>query len=122
MDAASRGAKAAQGTVVGILPGTDDEVMSAAVDIPIITGMNEARNNINVLSSRVLFFVGMSAGTASELALALKYKRAAILVCQREDVVHVFAAMSSSKLEIATDAASAVASAKRILAGGEETP
>lgn len=122
MDAASRGAKAARGTVVGILPGKDDKAMSAAVDIPILTGMNEARNNINVLSSRVLFFVGMSAGTASELALALKHRRPAILVCQREDVVRVFAAMSFSKLEIATDAASAVESARRILAVGEETP
>ncbi len=122
MDAASRGAKSAQGMVVGILPGIDDEEMSAAVNIPIITGMNDARNNINVLSSQVLFFVGMSAGTASELALALKYKQPAILVCQPEDVVHVFAALSSSRLEITTDAASAVASAKRVLAGGEETP
>ena len=122
MDAASRGAKSARGTVVGILPGTDAKKMSTAVDIPIITGMNDARNNINVLTSQVLFFIGMSAGTASELALALQHKKPAILVCQREDVVHVFAAMSSSRLEIATDAASAVASAKHILAGGEETP
>jgi uncharacterized protein (TIGR00725 family) len=119
MDAASRGSRAAQGTVVGILPGTDEEGMSAAVDIPIITGMHEARNNINVLSSRVLFFVGMSAGTASELALALKHRRPAILVRQREEIVRVFAAMSSIDLEIATDAAAAVESARRILGLGE---
>ncbi len=121
MDAASRGAKAAGGTVVGILPETDDEFISAAVDIPIITGMNEARNNINVLSSRLLFFVGMNAGTASELALALKHKRPIILVRQDDDVVRVFSAMSSADLEIASDAASAVASARRILARGRET-
>jgi uncharacterized protein (TIGR00725 family) len=121
MDAASRGAKAARGTVVGILPGTDDEGMSAAVDIPIITGMHEARNNINVLSSRVLFFVGMNAGTASELALTLKYGRPAVLVRQHEEVVHVFAAMSSSEVAIVTDAASAVESARRILAGDTKT-
>lgn len=122
MDAASRGAKAARGTVVGILPGTDAEGMSGAVDIPILTGMNEARNNINVLSCRLLFFVGMNAGTASELALALKHKRPVILVCQSKEVVRVFAAMSSSKLEIATNATSAADSAKRFLAACEETP
>jgi hypothetical protein len=48
--------------------------MSSAIDIPIVTAMQEARNNINVLSSKVLFFVGMNAGTASELALAVKFK------------------------------------------------
>jgi uncharacterized protein (TIGR00725 family) len=121
MDAASRGAKAAQGTVVGILPGASDEGMSAAVDIPIITGMGEARNNINILSSRVLFFVGMNAGTASELALALKCGRPAILIGQREDVIRVFSAMSASDFVIVDDAAAAVASARLILTRDEAT-
>ena len=58
MHAASRGARSAGGTVVGILPGIDDTNLSPSVDIPILTGMNEARNNINVLSCRLLFFVG----------------------------------------------------------------
>jgi uncharacterized protein (TIGR00725 family) len=115
MDAASRGAKAAQGLVVGILPGLDDNDMSPAVDIPIITGMNEARNCINVLSSRVLFFVGMSPGTAAELALAMKSRRHIILVAAPEDIARVFGAMSSVPLVTAADAASAVASAKRML-------
>ncbi len=118
MDAAGQGAKAEGGTVVGILPGTDDQATSPSVDIAILTGMNEARNNINVLSSRLLFFVGMSAGTASELALALKHRKPVILVCQREDVVRVFAPMSSSRLEVAADAASALIAAKYILDAG----
>lgn len=116
MDAASRGARAARGIVIGILPGTDDINMSAAIDIPIITGMNEARNIINVLSCRALFFVGMNAGTASELALTLKFGRPAILIRQHEDVVNVFGEMCSSRLEIAGDPSAAVATAKRILA------
>lgn len=115
MDAAGRGAKSAGGTVVGILPGIDDTNLSPSVDIPILTGMNEARNNINVLSSRVLFFVGMNAGTASELALALKRKRPVILVRQHEDVIHLFATMSPSRIEIAGDAVSAMESARSIL-------
>jgi uncharacterized protein (TIGR00725 family) len=121
MDAACRGAKAARGTVVAILPGRNAEGVSAAVDIPIITGMHEARNNINVLSSKLLFFIGMSAGTASELALAIKADRPAILIHQREDVVRIFGAMTSAKLETAADALSAVEMAKRILAHNAKT-
>ena len=120
MDAASRGAKAAQGTVVGVLPGADVTGMSAAVDIPIITGMQEARNNINVLSSRVLFFIGMNAGTASELALALKAGRPAILVHQPNDVVRGFGAMAFGGLEAVADAASAMQAARRMLAAAIE--
>jgi uncharacterized protein (TIGR00725 family) len=115
MDAASRGAKAEGGIVVGILPGADFDGISAAVDIPIITGMNEARNNINVLSSRLLFFVGMNAGTASELSLALKRKQPAILVCQRDTALRFFAELSSSELVNAQDAAAAIECARRIL-------
>ncbi len=48
--------------------------MSQAIDIPILTDVGEACNNINVLSSRVVFACGMEAGTASEVALALKAK------------------------------------------------
>ena len=52
MHTAGRGAKAAGGTVVGILPGADTGDMSESVDIPIVTGMLAARNSINVLSCR----------------------------------------------------------------------
>lgn len=116
MDAANQGAKSERGLVVGILPGAGVEGMSAAVDIPIITGMHEARNIINVLSSRVLFFVGMNAGTASELALALKSRWPAILLRQQDDVVRVFAQMCATSLETAADVAAAVEIARRILA------
>jgi hypothetical protein len=115
MDAASRGAKAYGGLVVGVLPTSDAEGMSDAVDIPIVTGMREARNLVNVLSSRVLFVVGMSAGTASELALARKTARPAILVRQSEDVVRVFSRMGSGIIEVAESAESAVEQARRIL-------
>jgi uncharacterized protein (TIGR00725 family) len=98
MDAASRGASAAGGLVVGVLPTRDLEGMSDAVDVPILTGMGEARNLINVLSSRLLFFVGMSAGTASELALALKTGRPAILIDPSEDVVRTFGKMGGGAL------------------------
>jgi uncharacterized protein (TIGR00725 family) len=120
MDAASRGAKLAGGLVVGVLPGPDTEGMSDAVDIPIVTGMREARNLVNVLSSRVLFFVGMSAGTASELALALKTGRPAILVRQAPDVVRTFGRMGAGRIEKADTPSAAVAVAKGLI--GADAP
>ena len=72
MAAASQGAHTAQGLVVGILPGEIPTNMSAAVDIPILTGVGQARNAINVLSSQVVIACGWGAGTLSEIAFALK--------------------------------------------------
>src|SRR3954469_22858440 len=73
MDAVSRGAKDVGGFVVGVLPGSSSADASEAVDVAIVTGMGSARNNINVLSSDVIVSCGeISAGTLSEIALALK--------------------------------------------------
>src|SRR5437868_12617706 len=80
MDAACRGAKAEGGLTVGILPTDDVRGMSAAIEIPIITGMGQARNNINVLSSALVFACGMGAGTAAEIALAIKAGKQVILL------------------------------------------
>ena len=75
MSAASRGAKDAGGLVVGVLPDTHVDGASSHVDIPILTGMGDARNAINVLSSRVVVALFGGAGTLSEIALALSADR-----------------------------------------------
>ncbi len=85
MDAASLGAKAANGLTIGILPTDDTTAISSSVDIAIITDMGNARNNINVLSSDVVIACGMGAGTASEIALALKQNRKVILLNDNEE-------------------------------------
>ncbi len=71
MAASAHGAHDAGGLVVGILP-TDTVVGAGPVDIAIPTGMGDARNMINVLSSRVVVALPGGAGTVSEIALALK--------------------------------------------------
>jgi uncharacterized protein (TIGR00725 family) len=75
MEAASQGAKASGGLTLGILPDRDGARMSSAVDIPIFTGLGDARNAIIVLSSQVVVVCGLGPGTASEVALALKAKK-----------------------------------------------
>ena len=73
MEAALRGARRRNGLTIGILPGSTAEGASPAADIRIVTGLGEARNVINVLSSDVVCVCGMSAGTASEVALAISW-------------------------------------------------
>jgi len=81
MDAVNKGAKASGGLTVGILPTKDKRGMSEAVDIPIVTDMGSARNYINVLSSDVIVACGAGgAGTASEVALALKAGKPVVLL------------------------------------------
>ncbi|PSB02612.1 TIGR00725 family protein [Merismopedia glauca] len=85
MEAASRGAKAAGGLTIGILPGSDRSGVSEFVDVAIVTDLGHARNNVNVLSSDAIVVCGMGLGTASEVALALKQgKRVILLGCDLE--------------------------------------
>jgi uncharacterized protein (TIGR00725 family) len=80
MDAVNKGAKASGGLTVGILPTKDRRTISGAVDVAIITDMGSARNNINVLTSDVIVACGVGgAGTASEIALALKSNKFVVL-------------------------------------------
>lgn len=85
MEAVSRGAKEVGGITVGILPGEDNQQTSEHIDIPIITGMGSARNNINVLTSKVIVACGMGSGTLSEVALAMKAKKHVIFLEQSEN-------------------------------------
>jgi len=72
MEAAARGAKEAGGVTVGILPGASAAEANPYIDLPIVTGLGNARNVVNVLTSQVVIAVGGAAGTLSEIALALK--------------------------------------------------
>ncbi|MDA8164921.1 MAG: TIGR00725 family protein [Desulfobacteraceae bacterium] len=75
MAAASRGARAAGGLTIGILPGDRRRPgphPNPDVDIAIFTGMDEARNVINVKTCDAAIAIGGEYGTLSEIALALK--------------------------------------------------
>lgn len=75
MSASAQGAADAGGLVIGVLPGDDWDCIAEGVDVPVLTGMGDARNAINVLSSRVVVALKGDAGTLSEVALALKAGR-----------------------------------------------
>jgi len=73
MAAACRGAKAAGGLTVGILPGTDRGEANPYVDIPIVTGIGEARNAIITRTAQAVIAIGGSYGTLSEIGFALAF-------------------------------------------------
>jgi uncharacterized protein (TIGR00725 family) len=75
MEAACRGAKADGGRTVGILPGTDRSEANPYVDVPIATGLGEARNAIVVRTADAVVAVSGGYGTLSEIGLALKMGR-----------------------------------------------
>ncbi|MGH3342467.1 MAG: TIGR00725 family protein [Carbonactinosporaceae bacterium] len=72
MAAAAAGARAAGGTVVGVLSRADRAGASPDLTVAIPTGMAEARNAIIVNAADVVIVVGGSWGTLSELALAMR--------------------------------------------------
>ena len=72
MEAASRGAAEAGGIVVGLLPGFRRRDANRWVTIPIVTGMDQARNVVLVRSCDAVVAIGGMYGTLSEIALALK--------------------------------------------------
>lgn len=108
MDAANLGAKAANGLTVGILPGNNTNGMSQAVDIAIFTDMGNARNNINVLSSNVIIACGMGAGTASEIALALKVNKKVILLNDDEQSKSFFKHLAPENVYIVNNPSEAI--------------
>lgn len=80
MAASARGAKRAGGVVIGVLPDKDDSQASPDLDFVIRTGIGEARNWINVLSSDVVVAMSGAAGTLSEVALALVNERPVVTI------------------------------------------
>ena len=73
MAAACRGAKSGGGLTIGILPGTHRSQANPYVDIPIVTGIGEARNAIITRTAQAVIAIGGSYGTLSEIAFALAF-------------------------------------------------
>jgi len=72
MEAACRGAKSEGGLTIGILPGFSRREANPYVDIPVVTGLGEARNVIVVRTAQAVIAVNGEYGTLSEIAYALK--------------------------------------------------
>jgi len=102
MHAALRGAKSSNGTTIGILPGETQEGMSDFVDIPILTGLGEARNIINILTSHIIIACGIGPGTSSEISFAIKKQKPVILLDTNSTTEQYFTNLSERILIAAT--------------------
>ena len=80
MAAASRGAKAAGGTTIGIVPGETAAEANEWVDHVVVTGIGHARNLAVAASGDAVIAVGGSWGTLSEIALAMRLGRPVVIL------------------------------------------
>ena len=101
MDAVMKGARDRGGLTIGILPDANEQNASENAEIRIVTGMGSGRNYISVLSSRVVVVLGMAAGTASEVALAIKSNKKVILLNQDEITIRFFKNIGTYRVLVA---------------------
>jgi hypothetical protein len=105
MEAAARGANAAGGLTIGVLPGATAAGANPWIMLPLPTGMGEARNTLVVRFADAAIAVGGEWGTLSEIALAMKIGVPVILLAP--------ALASGLDIETAADPADAVRRALR---------
>jgi uncharacterized protein (TIGR00725 family) len=96
MEAAARGARAAGGTTVGILPGHDRSAANPYLDHVLTTGLGHARNLAVVSSGDAVIAVGGGYGTLSEIGLAAKIGRP-VVVLQGGESTDLIAYASSAQ-------------------------
>jgi uncharacterized protein (TIGR00725 family) len=78
MAAAAGGCREEGGRTVGVLPGDLPGAANPWIDLPLATGMGEARNALVVRFGEAVVAVGGEWGTLSEIALARKLGRAVV--------------------------------------------
>jgi uncharacterized protein (TIGR00725 family) len=108
MGAAAQGARASGGTVLGLLPGSDRSGASEALTVALPTGLGEARNAVLVTAADAVIACGISPGTLSEIALALRAERPTVLVNPEPAVSAALLALAPGSVRIADSAEDAV--------------
>jgi uncharacterized protein (TIGR00725 family) len=112
MDAVMKGARDRGGLTIGILPDSNEQNASENADIRIVTGMGSGRNYISVLSSRIVVVLGMAAGTASEVALAIKSNKKVILLSQDEITIRFFKNIGTYRVLVAKNVSEVISQIK----------
>ena len=80
MAAAHRGAKAAGGTTIAILPGERRDDANPWADHVVVTGIGRARNLAVAASGDAVIAVGGSWGTLAEIAFAVRLGRPVVVL------------------------------------------
>jgi uncharacterized protein (TIGR00725 family) len=97
MAAAHRGAKAAGGATIAILPGEDRAAANPWADHVVVTGIGHARNLAVAASGDAVIAVGGSYGTIAEMALALRLGRSVVALAGAPVVEGVLSAATPAE-------------------------
>jgi uncharacterized protein (TIGR00725 family) len=120
MRAASRGAVAAGGATIGILPGADASEANEFVRVAIPTGLGVVRNLVVVTAADAVVAVGGRHGTLSEIGLALRMGRHVVALSSwRVESEH---RLGGPRVHRARDPREAAALAMRLAAAGAAQP
>ena len=120
MEAASRGAAAAGGMTLGILPGPDAREANDYVRQAIPTGLGVVRNLVVVTAADAVLAVGGRHGTLSEIGLALRMGRHVVTLSSwRLEADHRY---PGPRVHRARDPREAVAMAIRLASAGADPP
>jgi len=120
MAAASRGARRAGGSVIGIVPSTALAEGNRWCSVVIPTGLGHARNVVTALAGDVVVAIGGGAGTLSEIAFAWIHGRPIIVVKGRGGWADALTrrgvdARRSSTITAVADAAGCAAALRTLL-------
>ncbi|HEX6050652.1 MAG TPA: hypothetical protein VFZ21_15340 [Gemmatimonadaceae bacterium] len=118
MGAAAKGARTAGGLTIGVLPTPDTLGASPAIDVVLATGLGEARNAVIALSANACVVCGMNAGTASEVALAIRAKKPVILLRADEATSKFFRSLDGEVVRVAMSAGEAIELLRGLLMAG----
>jgi len=121
MGAAAKGARAAGGLTIGVLPTPDTLGASPAVDVVLATGLGEARNAVIALSANACVVCGMNAATASEVALAIRAKKPVVLLRADETTAKFFRGLDGDVVRVAMSAGEAIEMLRGVLMSGART-
>ena len=97
MEAAHRGAKAAAGTTIAILPGEDRSAANEWADHVVVTGIGHARNLAVAASGDAVIAVGGSWGTLAEIAFARRLGRRVVALAGAPEVEGIAVASSPAE-------------------------
>jgi uncharacterized protein (TIGR00725 family) len=80
MNAASHGARDANGLTVGIIPQDDASLANEYCDVVIPTGMGLTRDYLNALAADGVIVIGGGSGTLSETCASYMYKKPIVAI------------------------------------------
>ena len=89
MEAAARGAQAAGGCAIGLLPEDDATLANPYLSVALPTGLGITRNALVARASLCLIAVGGGLGTLSEIALGLQWGKPVFTICGAPQVAGV---------------------------------